>query len=64
MIIVALIRDFGYSDSTLPESKDKNRIIRKATEYIDMHFQENLTLETLARLSDLRRITFHRFSVR
>ena len=53
MIIVALIRDFGYFDGALSAPTDKNRIIRKATEYIDMHFQENLTLETLAGLSGL-----------
>ena len=53
MIIVLLIRDFGYFDDALSIPTDKNRLIRKAAEYIDMHFQENLTLETLARLSGL-----------
>ena len=48
MIIVALIRDFGYCDNLYSVSKDKSRIIRKAAEYIDTHFQENLTLESLA----------------
>ncbi len=53
MIIIALIRNFGYSDGTSAESKDQNRLIRKATEYIDTHFQESLTLESLAQLSGL-----------
>ena len=35
------------------ENSVRDRIIRKATEYIDMHFQEILTLESLARLSSL-----------
>ena len=34
MIIVALIRDFGYFDGALSAPTDKNRIIRKATEYL------------------------------
>ena len=53
MIIVALIRDFGYFDGALPVSKDKSRLIRKAAEYIDAHYRENLTLNSLARLSNL-----------
>ena len=53
MIIVLLIRDFGYFDDALSVPTDKKRLIRNAAEYIDMHFQENLTLETLARLSGL-----------
>ena len=53
MIIIELIRNFGYFDGALPVSKDKSRLIRKAAEYIDAHFQENLTLESLARLLGL-----------
>lgn len=53
MIIIALLRDLGYRDITIPATKDKNRLIRKAVEYIDTHFEENLTLDRLARLSGL-----------
>ena len=53
MIIIELIRNFGYCDNLFSTSKDKNRLIRKAAEYIDAHFRENLTLETLAQLSGL-----------
>ena len=53
MIIITLIRDFEYQDSAYIASKDKNRLICKAAEYIDVHFQENLTLDSLARLSGL-----------
>ena len=53
MIIIELIRNFGYCDNLFSASKDKNRLIRKAAEYIDAHYRENLTLETLAGLSGL-----------
>ena len=53
MIIIELIRNFGYCDNLFSASKDKNRLIRKAAEYIDAHYRENLTLNSLARLSSL-----------
>ena len=53
MIIIELIRNFGYCDNLFSASKDKNRLIRKAAEYIDSHYRENLTLNSLARLSSL-----------
>ena len=53
MIIIELIRNFGYCDNLFSASKDKNRLIRKSAEYIDAHYRENLTLNSLARLSSL-----------
>lgn len=51
MIIIDLIRNQGYSCDDNTVSKDKYKSVRQAVKYIDAHFSEELTLNSLAELS-------------
>lgn len=59
-LLVHLIRDFDYvteEEYTAPKAQSLNNM-EKATEYIDAHFCENLTLDRVARIATMSRSYF------
>ena len=53
MILVELIRNFGYTEESLSLSRSHLKSIRKAVTYIDKHISEELTLEQIADVANL-----------
>lgn len=52
-LLILLIRDFGYADSSFSVSRSHLHSIRRAITYIDNHLDEKLTLEEIAGLSGI-----------
>lgn len=50
-LLIMLVRDFGYADSSLSVSRTHVHSIRKALAYIDSHISEKLTLGEISRIA-------------